>query len=94
MELAEALPILQRWYAPRGVSLRICRDHICDRDHPSEECRYPDSAKYTATDALHDTAGSLEHRITRGWAAEAFPALAAILYPYTRNGSNFKRLAP
>jgi hypothetical protein len=68
MELSEALPILQRLYAPlfSGMSLRISGDHICDREDPPEECPYPDSAKYTKMDALLDTPQALEDRLRRG----------------------------
>ena len=68
MELAEALPILRRLYAPlfKDMDLRVCGDHICDRAHPSGECPHPDSAKYTKFDALLDTPETLERRLLRG----------------------------
>ncbi len=68
MELAEALPILQRLYVPLGqdMNLRISDDHICDRDHPPGQCPYPDSAKYTKLDAMLDTPEALEDRLRRG----------------------------
>jgi hypothetical protein len=68
MELAEALPILQRLYVPlfNGMELRLVDDHICDRDHPPGQCPYPDSAKYTKMDALLDTPESLERRLLSG----------------------------
>ena len=68
MELSEALPILRRLYAPlfKGMDLRICDDHICDRDHEPEKCPLPDSAKYTKMDALLDTPERLERRLLSG----------------------------
>ena len=68
MELSEALPILQRLYAPlfKGLNLRIEDDHICDRDHAAGECPYPDSAKYTKLDAILDTSEALASRLLRG----------------------------
>ena len=68
MELAEALPILRRLYAPlfKDMDLRISDDHICDREHPPGECPYPDSAKYTKLDALLDTTETLERRLLKG----------------------------
>ncbi len=68
MELSEALPILRRLYAPLfgGMDLRVCGDHICDRDHPAGECPYSDSAKYTKMDALLDTPETLERRLLNG----------------------------
>ncbi len=63
MELSEALPILRRLYAPlfKGMDLRICDDHICDRNHAPGKCPVPDTAKYTKMDALLDTPERLEH---------------------------------
>jgi len=68
MELSEALPILRRLYAPlfKGMDLRICDDHICDRDHEPGKCPLPDSAKYTKMDALLDTPERLERRLLSG----------------------------
>jgi hypothetical protein len=68
MELAEALPILQRLYVPlfNGMELRLVDDHICDRYHPPGQCPYPDSAKYTKMDVLLDTPESLERRLLSG----------------------------
>jgi len=68
MELSEALPILQRLYAPlwQDMNLRISDDHICDRDHPPGKCPHPDSARYTRLDAMLDTPESLEERLRRG----------------------------
>jgi hypothetical protein len=68
MELFQALPILQRLYAPlfKDMNLRISDDHICDRDHAVGQCPYPDSAKYTKSDALLDTPETLERRLLRG----------------------------
>lgn len=68
MELADALPILQRLYMPlwQDMNLRISDDHICDRDHPPGKCPYPDSAKYTKVDAMLDTPEALEERLRRG----------------------------
>ena len=68
MKLSEALPILQRLYEPlwKDMKLRLYDDHICDGDHASGTCPYPDSAKYTKMDALLDTPESLEDRLLRG----------------------------
>jgi hypothetical protein len=68
MELSEALPILQRLYEPlwKDMKLRLYDDHLCDGDHASGICPYPDSAKYTKMDALLDTPESLENRMLRG----------------------------
>jgi hypothetical protein len=68
MQLADALPILQRLYAPpwRDMELRVMGDHICDRQHPPGECPLPDSARYTSLDAMLDTPEALEDRLRRG----------------------------
>ena len=68
MELSDALPILQRLYAPlwTGMELRVVDDHICDRDHAAGQCPYPDSAKYTRLDAMLDTPEALENRLRSG----------------------------
>ncbi len=68
MELAEALPILQRLYEPlwKDMKLRVYDDHICDCDHGPGACPYPDSAKYTKLDAMLDTPEALENRLRRG----------------------------
>ena len=68
MKLEEALPILQRLYAPlfKDMDLRMSDDHICDRDHPPGQCPHPDSAIYTKFDALLDTPETLERRLLSG----------------------------
>ena len=66
MELAEALPILQRWYAPGYVNFTISDDHICRREHPPGECPYSNSAKYTALDAALETPTALQRRLLDG----------------------------
>ena len=70
MELREALPILQRFSAPRwpNLALVLHEDHICDREHASGErpWRYSISARYTQLDAWRDTPASLEERMRSG----------------------------
>jgi len=72
-ELAEALPILKRLYAPlfNDMEQRIVDDHICDRAHLAGQCLYRDSAKDTKLGALLDTPDSLERRLLSGAVASS-----------------------
>src|SRR5712692_8489792 len=96
MELSEALPILRRLYAPlfQGMDLRICDDHICDRDHEPGKCPLPDSAKYTKMDALLDTPERLDHRLPCGvWyalgASSAAPLVRVAIRVDPHHGESF-----